>query len=95
LSAFAFFFATIPEIHVTILFESFHFISIFRMEQVVAEPQCDQPRKTVAEAVAEVVQSRTFGEVAGIRPLSIKKTRVTTALQVQDTGSERGFCSGL
>jgi hypothetical protein len=30
------------------------------MEQIVAEPQDDQPRKTVAEAVAKVVQSRTF-----------------------------------
>ena len=54
------------------------------MEQIVAEPQGDQPRKTTAEAVAEVVQYRTFREVAGIRPPSMKKTRVTTALQVQD-----------
>jgi hypothetical protein len=30
------------------------------MEQIVAEPQGDQPRKTITKAVAEVVQSRTF-----------------------------------
>ena len=54
------------------------------MEQIIAEPQGDQPRKTAAEAVAEIVQSRTFREVAGIRPPSMKKTRVTTALQVQE-----------
>jgi hypothetical protein len=54
------------------------------MEQIVTEPQGDQPRKTASEAVAEVVQSRTFWEVAGIRPPSMKKTRVTTALQVQE-----------
>ena len=54
------------------------------MEQIVAEPQGDQPRKTAAEAVAEVVQSRTFREVAGIRSPSMKKTRVTTVLQVQE-----------
>jgi hypothetical protein len=50
------------------------------MEQIDDEPQSDQPRKTVAEVVADVVQSRTFGEVAGILPPSMKKTRVTTAL---------------
>jgi hypothetical protein len=42
------------------------------MEQIVAEPQGDQPRKTDAEAVAEVVQSRTFRVVVGIRPPSMK-----------------------
>jgi hypothetical protein len=52
------------------------------MEQIVTEPQGDQPRKTAAEAVAGVVQSRTFREVAGFRPPSMKKTRVTTVLQV-------------
>jgi hypothetical protein len=50
------------------------------MEQIVVEPQGGQPRKIAAEAVVEVVQSRTFREVAGIRPPSMKKTRVTTAL---------------
>jgi hypothetical protein len=50
------------------------------MEQIVAEPQGDQLGKTDVEAVAEVVQSRTFWEVVGIRSLSMKKTRVTTAL---------------
>jgi hypothetical protein len=30
------------------------------MEQNVAEPQDNQPTKTVDEAVAKVVQSRTF-----------------------------------
>jgi hypothetical protein len=54
------------------------------MEQIVAEPQGDQPRKTAAEVVAEVVQSRNFREVVGIRPPSMEKTRVTTALQVQE-----------
>jgi hypothetical protein len=54
------------------------------MEQIVVEPQGGQPRKIAAEAVVEVVQSRTFREVAGIRPPSMKKTRVTTALQVQE-----------
>ena len=54
------------------------------MEQIIAEPQGDQPRETVAEAVAEVVQSRTFREVAGIRPPSMKETRVTTTLQIQE-----------
>jgi hypothetical protein len=54
------------------------------MEQIVTEPQGHQPRKTAAEAVAEVVQSRTFREVAGIRPPSMKKSRVTTALQVRE-----------
>jgi hypothetical protein len=53
------------------------------MEQIVAEPQGDQPRKTTAEAAVEVVQSRTFREVAGIRQPSMKKIRVTTA-QVQE-----------
>jgi hypothetical protein len=53
------------------------------MEQIVVEPQGDQPRNTAVEGVAEVVQSRTFWEVAGIRPPSMKKTRITTALQVQ------------
>jgi hypothetical protein len=48
------------------------------MEQIDAEPQCDQPRKTATEEVAEVFQSRTFREVAGIRPPSMKMTRVTT-----------------
>jgi hypothetical protein len=52
------------------------------MEQIVTEPQGDQPRKIVVEAVAEVIQSRTFWEAAGIRPPSMKKTMVTTALQV-------------
>jgi hypothetical protein len=54
------------------------------VEQIVAEPQGDQLRKTTAEAVAKVVQSRTFREVAGICPPSMKNTRVTTALQVQE-----------
>jgi hypothetical protein len=54
------------------------------MEQIVTEPQGDQPRKTIAEAVAEVVQSRNFWEVAGIWPPSMRKTRVTTALHVQE-----------
>jgi hypothetical protein len=54
------------------------------MEQIVVEPQGDQPRKIAAAAVAEGVQSRTFQEVAGIHPHSMKKTRVTTALQVQE-----------
>jgi hypothetical protein len=54
------------------------------MEQIVAEPQGDQPRKTATEAVAEVVQSRTFGEVTGIRLPSMKNTRVTTTLQVRE-----------
>jgi hypothetical protein len=39
------------------------------MEQIVVEPQGNQPRKIVVEAVAEVVQYRTFREVAGIRPV--------------------------
>ena len=34
--------------------------------------------------MAEVVRSRTFREVAGIRPPSKKRTRVATALQVQE-----------
>jgi hypothetical protein len=55
------------------------------MEQIVAEPQGSQPRKNVVEVMAEVVQFRTFREVAGIHPPSMKKTRVTTALQVQET----------
>jgi hypothetical protein len=50
------------------------------MEQIDAEPQGGQPRKTDVEVVADVVQCRTFQEVAGIRPPSMKKTRVTTAL---------------
>ena len=54
------------------------------MEQLVTEAQGDQQGETTAEAVAEVIQSRTFREVAGIRPPSMKKTRVTTALQVQE-----------
>ncbi|KAG2565044.1 hypothetical protein PVAP13_7NG003378 [Panicum virgatum] len=57
--------------------------AIARMEQIVAEPQGDQPAKTAAEAVAEVVQSRTFREVAGIC-LPSKKRTVATALQVQE-----------
>jgi hypothetical protein len=52
------------------------------MKQMVTEPQGDQPKKIAAEAVAEIIKSRTFGEVPGIRPPSMKKTRVTTALQV-------------
>jgi hypothetical protein len=50
------------------------------MGQIVAEPQGNQPRRTAAEVVAKVVESRTFREVASIRPPSI--TRATTALQV-------------
>jgi hypothetical protein len=38
------------------------------MEQIVAEAQGDQPRKTVAEAVVEVVQYRTFREVCWHSP---------------------------
>jgi hypothetical protein len=53
------------------------------MEQIVVEPQGDQPRKTDVEVVTEV-STRTFREVVGIRPPSMKKTRVTTALQVQE-----------
>jgi hypothetical protein len=52
------------------------------MEQIVAKPQGDQPRKTAAEAVVEVVQSMTFQEVVVIHLPSMKKTRVTTALWV-------------
>jgi hypothetical protein len=51
------------------------------MEQIVAEPQGSQPRKNVVEVMAEVVQFRTFREVAGIHPPSMKKTRVTNEKQ--------------
>jgi hypothetical protein len=56
------------------------------MGQIVVEPQgdVDQPGKIIVEAVAEVVQFSTFREVADIRPLSMKKTKVTTALQDQE-----------
>ncbi|KAG2565539.1 hypothetical protein PVAP13_7NG000217, partial [Panicum virgatum] len=69
-------------------FKSFHcskngFSAPARIEQIITEPQGDQPAKTAAEAVAEVVQSRTFREVAGIRLPSKKRTRVATAIQVQ------------
>ncbi|XP_072147913.1 uncharacterized protein [Setaria viridis] len=47
------------------------------------QPRDDQP-KTVAEAVAKVVQSRIFRKVAGIHPPSKKRTRVGTALQVEE-----------
>uniref|UniRef100_K4A338 Uncharacterized protein n=1 Tax=Setaria italica TaxID=4555 RepID=K4A338_SETIT len=47
------------------------------------QPRDDQP-KTVAEAVAEVVQSRIFRKVAGIHPPSKKRTRVGTVLQVEE-----------
>nr|TKW27241.1 hypothetical protein SEVIR_3G244900v2 [Setaria viridis] len=58
-----------------------------RMEQIVTQPGDDQP-KTAAEAVAEVVQSRTFWEVAGIHSPSKKRTRVGTALQVEETQAD-------
>jgi hypothetical protein len=57
-------------------------------ERIVAEPQGDQLGKTIVEAVTELVKSRTFREVARIGPPSMKKTRVTTALQVQEIRPE-------
>jgi hypothetical protein len=54
------------------------------MEQIVTEPQGNQQTKTAAEAMEEVVQYRTIREVARIRPPSMKKTKVTTALEVQE-----------
>jgi hypothetical protein len=50
------------------------------MEQIVAEPQGNQAAKTISEAVAEVVQSMTFRDVAGICLPSKKSTRVATTL---------------
>ena len=54
------------------------------MEQIFTEPQGDRSSKTATEVVAKIVQSRTFEEVAGIRPPSKKRTRVATTLQVQE-----------
>jgi hypothetical protein len=55
-----------------ILNHSIYFL--FRLAwNIIAESQGDQPRKTAAEVVAEVVQFRTFREVAGIHPPSMKR----------------------
>jgi hypothetical protein len=56
------------------------------LSKVIKHLRCysDKPGKIIVEAVAEVVQFSTFWEVADIRRLSMKKIKVTTALQVQE-----------
>nr|TKW00924.1 hypothetical protein SEVIR_8G145200v2 [Setaria viridis] len=68
--------------------------AIARMEQIIVQPGDDQP-KTATEAVAEVVQSRTFREVAGIHPPPKKRTRVGTALQVEEIQADLERNHGL